>query len=65
MNETEIRNLIESYFKNKDVGVGILECISEQKDVIALSRDIYSSITKAYNIGYEEGASAAANDILN
>lgn len=65
MNEKEIINLIESYFKRKDVGVGVIECISEQKDVIALSKDIYSNITKAYNAGYEEGANAAANNILN
>ena len=36
----KIVNLINSKFKGKDVGIGILDCISEKEDVEELADDI-------------------------
>lgn len=40
MNKNEIKDLIHKHFEPKDVGIGILNCIHEDKDVDKLAENL-------------------------
>ena len=44
MDKEQIKELIYKHFKTKDVGVGLLSCISEDKDVDDLATEMFNNL---------------------
>ena len=46
MKQERIKELIYKHFKTKDIGVGLLSCISEEKDVDELATELFNNLSQ-------------------